>query len=180
MKKTKFTRILSVALLVMLLFNNQKISAQEVSTQQSTQDEIDTAWELENNKAILEALSHTDVSQIPSPYWDYVVQTATGLSISSSGMATASSYILGEASTVKKINTYMYLQKKNGYTSYETTYDTIAGGTWDVKTNSYISTFERYKQLYDHGTYITLAVHYVYANDGSKETIISPSYEEVY
>lgn len=117
-----------------------------------------------------------DFEDVPSPIWDYTLSASQVLTISKSGLATGSAYIVGYSSA-KRISSYMFLQY---YNTTDRCYEGVSGASWSKLVDDDGNEMEYQYQLTKRGKYRIKMVHYVYAADGSSETIITYSGEETY
>lgn len=111
-----------------------------------------------------------------APIWDYTAGVSQGLTISSSGLARGSAYIVSQ-SNVKRISSYMILQY---YNPIDSCYEEVSGASWSKMVGTTVNNMEYEYKVTKRGKYRIKMIHYVYSTDGNSETIISYSGEETY
>lgn len=106
-----------------------------------------------------------DEAGIITPFWTYINDTLTVLSISDSGIATCTSKITGYSGSTTKVHITMTLQKKGGFLNLFWT-DVME---WSQSFNNYYGTLSKTHST-SGGTYRIRAVYVAYSGSDSETT----------
>ena len=109
-------------------------------------------------------LQTTDVGTPTVTDWAYVNQTATNLSISTSGEATATGQLIGYSGVTTEVWIFLYLER-------------YSSGSW-ATVNSWYQSFDSYRGTLQSSTYVSSgywyrvrASYYAYSGDDSEHIV---------